>query len=217
MIMGVAIVVAGAVIYFSTHGSKEAVLQADAAIYARIPTVAGQSNFMTQSGGLTKAVDPELADLDGWIITCGASVDGLMSAIPSYQGSCVSPSGGSLTSTTGLYLSGQCCGALTDLTAYHANLQKLQAYKSMPNLPLDPMHTPIAMANYWIQYDNVTTLTLAQQAIYDQAYVISKEKPCCCKCWHYFMDEGIAKKMIVDGTFNAQQIAAFWDASDICG
>ena len=87
----------------------------------------------------------------------------------------------------------------------------------MPDIILDPMHTPVAMAKKWIDYDNATKLTPAQQAIYDQAYAISKEKPCCCKCWHYFVNEGIAKKMIIDGTFNAQQIAAYWDASDICG
>ncbi len=212
-----AIVIAGAIAYFSLHGSGGAVLQADAAIYARIPTEAGKNDFMTQSAGMTKPIDPELADLDSQIITCGASVDSLMSATPSYQGSCVSPSGASLTSTTGLYLGGQCCSALKDTADYHANLQKLQAYKSMPNIPLDPMHTPIAMAKYWIDYDNATTLTPAQQAVMNQAMDMSKEKPCCCKCWHYFTNEGIAKKMIIDGTFNAQQIAAFWDASDICG
>ncbi len=171
---------------------------------------------MTQSTGLTKPVDPELADLDSQIITCGANVDNLLQGAPSYEGSC-SGAGGSITSTTGLYLGGQCCSALTNTVNYHTNLQKLQAYKSIPNVPLDPMHTPIAMAKYWIDYDNATTLTPSQQATFNQAMDMSKEKPCCCKCWHYFTNEGIAKKMIVDGTFNAQQIAGFWDVSDICG
>ncbi len=215
-ILGGSIAISGAIAYFSLHGSKSVVLQADAAIYAKIPTAAGKSNFMTQSEGLIQPVDPELADLDSQIITCGASVDNLVSAMPSYSGSCAG-AGGSLATTTGMYLGGQCCSAMKDTVDYHANLQKLQAYKSMSNIPLDPMHTPVAMAKYWIDYDKATTLTPDQQKVFDTAYAISKEKPCCCKCWHYFVNEGIAKKMILDGTFNAQQIAGYWDASDICG
>jgi hypothetical protein len=215
-ILGGSIAVASAIAFFTLHGSQGSVLQADAAIYAKIPTEAGKSNFMAQSGNLMKPIDPELADLDSQIITCGASVDNLVSGNPSYSGSC-SGSGGSLASTTGLYLGGQCCNAMKDTVDYHANLVKLKAYQSMPNIPLDPMHTPIAMAKYWIDYDKTTALAPDQQKVFDAAYAVSKEKPCCCKCWHYFVNEGIAKKMIVDGTFNAQQIAAFWDASDICG
>jgi len=90
-------------------------------------------------------------------------------------------------------------------------------YKSMPDIVLDPMHTPVALAKKWIDYDKATTFSADEQKIYDQAYAISKEKPCCCKCWHYYTNEGIAKKMIKDGTFNAEQIATYWDASDICG
>lgn len=214
-ILAGAVGIAGIILYFSTHQGESA-LAADRIIYNRIPTQAGKNNFLMQSANLTKPVDPELADLDSQIITCGANIDNLASSNPSYSGSC-SGAGGSLPSTTGLYLGGQCCSAMNDTIDYHANLQNLQAYKSVPNIPLDPMHTPIAMAKYWIDYDKATTLTLAQQAVYDQAYAISKEKPCCCKCWHYFVNEGIAKKMIIDGTFNAQQIAGYWDASDICG
>ena len=114
-------------------------------------------------------------------------------------------------------MGGQCCSALKDTADYHDNLKKLQAYKDMPDIVLDPMHTPVEIARKWIEYDKRTTLTLTEQKIFDEAYAISKEKPCCCKCWHYYVNEGIAKKMIKDGTFSAQQIADYWDASDICG
>ncbi len=216
IILGGSAAIAATIALFTLHGSKSVVLQADAAIYAKIPTEAGKNNFLTQSGNLMQPVDPELADLDSQIITCGANIDSLVSDAPSYSGSC-SGAGGPLVSTTGLFLGGQCCNAMKDTADYHANLQKLQAFKDAPNIPLDPMHTPIAMAKYWIDYDNATKLTSEQQKIYDEAYAISKEKPCCCKCWHYFVNEGIAKQMIIDGKWNAQQIAAYWDASDICG
>ncbi len=182
-----------------------------------IPTQTGKDNFLKQSGTLTQNVDPELVDMDNQIITCDPDVSKLLTSSPSYGGSCVSAGPGTIANIQGKYLSGQCCSALMDTKDYHQNLQKLQAYKSMPDIPLDPMHTPVAMADMWIKYDHATTLTAGQQKIYDQAYALSTEKPCCCKCWHYFTDEGIAKKMIIDGTFGAQQIAAFWDASDICG
>lgn len=185
--------------------------------YTSIPTPAGKTDFLKQSENLTKKVDPELVDLDSQIITCDPSVDGLLSSAHSSGGSCVAPSGNALQSVDGKYLGGQCCSALVSTDDYHANLKKLQAYKSMPNIPLDPMHTPVETAKMWIDYDKATALTPAEQAIYDQAYAISKEKPCCCKCWHYFVNEGIAKKMIKDETYSALQIANFWDASDICG
>lgn len=145
-----------------------------------------------------------------------------MSNQPTFGSSCVAGDGGTLSAADtdnmyNMYMGGQCCGALMDTDERHKNLQKLQAYKSMPDIPLDPMHTLIKMAKKWTDYDNVTTLTADQQKIFDQAFALSKEKPCCCKCWHYFTDEGIAKKVIVDGSFNAQQIADYWDASEICG
>lgn len=217
-ILAVALLIGVAVLKIPNQTANKSLLrQALAATYASIPTGAGKANFLKQSNNLTQKVDPELVDLDSQIITCSPNVDSLLSSAPSSSGSCVSPTGNNFGSIQGKYMGGQCCSALTDTKDYHENLQKLQEYKSMPDIPLDPMHTPVAMAKKWIDYDNATTLNTAQQAIYDQAYAMSKEKPCCCKCWHYYTNEGIAKKMIIDGTFNAQQIAAFWDASDICG
>ena len=219
IILGIAIL---GVLFVYSSPSRPTLPTADAlrqkllATENSIPTEAGKRNFLQQSANLTKAVDPELVDLDSQIITCGPSVDGLLSSTPTAQGSCIAPET-NLSSTNGMYLGGQCCSALMDTKEYHQNLEKLQAYKSMPNIPLDPMHTPIEIAKMWIDYDKNTTLTPDEQKVYDEAYAISTEKPCCCKCWHYYTNEGIAKKMIKDGTFNAQQIAVYWDASDICG
>lgn len=186
------------------------------ATYDKIPTGAGKANFLKQSKNLTQDVDPELVDLDSQIISCAQDVDQLFSLSPTTGGSCAAgPT--KLGSVAGRYMGGQCCSVLTDTKEYHENLEKLQAYKNMPDIPLDPMYTPIKIAKKWIDYNNSTILSTNEQKVYDQAYAISKEKPCCCKCWHYFVNEGIAKKMIKDGTFNAQQIAEYWDASDICG
>lgn len=187
------------------------------ATYDKIPTQSGKNDFLKQSNNLTQKVDAELVDLDSQIITCDANVDGLLSTNPTFGSSCVAGNGGTLMNTKGLYLGGQCCGALMDTNEYHDRLKKLQAYKSMPDIVLDPMHTPIALAKQWIDYDNSTILTPDEQKVYDQAYAMSKEKPCCCKCWHYFTNEGIAKKMITSGMYTSQQIANYWDDSEICG
>ena len=219
VIVGVAILVS--LFIYSTH-SRPASPDADAlrqkllAIENSIPTEAGRRNFLKQSADLTKEVDTELVDLDSQIITCGPSVDGLLSGTTKAEGSCIAPET-NLSSTHGMFLGGQCCSALMDTKEYHENLEKLQAYKSMPDIPLDPMHTPVEMAKMWIDYDKNTVLTPDEQKIYDEAYAVSKEKPCCCKCWHYYTNEGIAKKMIKEGQYNSKEIADYWDASDICG
>ena len=220
VVVGAAVLVAFFVVLHNhpnTQTTNTSLHQQLLAIENTIPTEAGKNDFLKQSNNLTQKVDPELIDLDSQIITCDASVDGLLSSSHSSGGSCVSPTGNSLTSIQGKFMGGQCCSALMDTKEYHEHLEKLQAYKNMPNIPLDPMHTPVEMAKMWIDYDKNTTLTPDEQKVYDEAYAVSTEKPCCCKCWHYYTNEGIAKQMIKDGTFNAQQIAAYWDASDICG
>lgn len=186
-----------------------------AAEYGKIPTASGKAAFMTQSNNLTTPVDSTLVDLDSQLITCSPNVDSLLSASPSVGGSCVA-GGTNLASTTGMYLGGQCCGAMKDLSEYNKELQNLQQYKNIPDVPMNPYKTPIAIAKKWIDYDNATTLTPQEQTIMDQAMKTSKEGPCCCKCWHYFVNEGIAKKMIKDYHYSAQQIAAYWDTSSIC-
>lgn len=184
-------------------------------VYNKIPTQTGKNLFLTQSNNLTKKVDPELVDLDSQIISCDPNVNKLSSGTSNIGGSCV---GGdtTLTSTKGMYLGGQCCGAMTDLGEYHDNLKKLQSYKNIPDIPLNPHKTPIPLAQKWISYDKATTLTQDQQKVYDEAMKMSKEGPCCCKCWHYYVDEGIAKKLIANNHYNSKQIDDFWAASDIC-
>lgn len=187
------------------------------AVYNKIPTSSGKNNFLRQSQNLTKAVNPELIDLDNQIITCGADVNNLLSNQPVAGGSCVGNST-PLKSTKGLFLGGQCCGTLTTTTEYHEELKAMQKYKNIPDLPLNPYKTPIALAKKWIDYDKVTMLNSSEQEIYNEAVSLSKEKgPCCCKCWHYYVNSGIAKKMIKDYKYSAKQIADFWDNSDICG
>ena len=185
-------------------------------VYNSIPTQAGKNIFLVQSENLTKSVDPELVDLDSQIISCSASVDGLFASSPSIGGSCTGPSI-SLSSIDGKYLGGQCCDVMTNTTEHHEHLEKLQQYSNIPDIPLNPYKTPVDVAKKWIDYDSKTTLNTFEQVVYDQAMKISTEGPCCCKCWHYYVNEGIAKKLIHEYDYNAQQVSDFWGVSDICG
>lgn len=213
----VAVAVSVVLVLFHRPISRPNLQQKLAAIEDGIPTQAGKNNFIKQSANLTREVDPELIDLDSQVVTCSPTVDALFSPMPSVGGSCVAPTGGTIASVQGMFLGGQCCSALTDTREYHEHLEKLQVYKGMADIPLDPMHTPIDMARRWIAYDHAIALTPDEQKQYDEAYAMSEEKPCCCKCWHYFVNEGIAKKMIKTGQFNSKEIADYWDNSDICG
>ncbi len=185
------------------------------ATYNGIPTASGKALFMRQSNNLATSVDPTIVDLDSQLITCNPDVDNLLSSNPAVGGSCVA-GGTNLSTTTGMYLGGQCCGPMKDVTAYNKELQNLQQYKNIPDVPMNPYKTPIALAKKWSNYDSSVTLAPAEQAIMDQAMKVSKEGPCCCKCWHYFVNEGIAKKMIRDYHYSAAQVAAYWDTSSIC-
>lgn len=189
------------------------------AIKNKIPTESGKTLFTLQSNNLTKEVDPELIDLDSQIISCDSNVDNLSSNNPSIGGSCL---GGQTVfadkNMKGKFLGGECCGALKDTKEYHEHLGILkERYSNLPDIPLNPYKTPVELAKKWIDYDKETLLNSEQQKVYNNALSMSKEGPCCCKCWHYFVNEGIGKKMIKDHGYSARQVADFWDVSDICG
>ncbi len=184
------------------------------AIEKYFPTETGRNIFREQSKNLTQKVDPELVDLASQIISCDPNVDNLIST-GSIGGSCVGK-GTTLPNAKGRFLGGQCCGAMKDTKEYHKELQKLQSYKNIPDIPLNPYKTPVGLAKKWIDYDKATNLTDKQQELFNKALSISKEGPCCCKCWHYYVNEGIAKKLIKDHGFNSKQIADYWDSSSIC-
>lgn len=185
-------------------------------IYNSIPTQTGKNIFLVQSKNLTKSVDPELVDLDSQIISCSPNVDGLLTSSPNIGGSCTGPNV-RLDDISGKYLGGQCCGVLKNTTEYHVHLEKLKQYSDIPDIPLNPYKTQVDVAKKWIDYDNKTTLVSSEQLVYNQAMKISGEGPCCCHCWHYYVNEGIVKKMIHDYGYNAQQVSDFWGVSDICG
>ena len=116
-------------------------------------------------------------------------------------------------------LGGQCCGALMNLTEYNEQLEGLKdQFSNISDIPQNPYNISVALAKDVIAYDLDTALTPDQQVILEDATKLSKEGgPCCCKCWHWYFNEGIAKKLVKNYGFTAHQIANFYDLSDICG
>lgn len=115
-------------------------------------------------------------------------------------------------------LQGSCCGPMNP-HSYEEQVAGLEAkYSEYDIIPADPYDVPVSWARQMIEYSDQTTLTPEQQTIYDEAVEMSGEGgPCCCVCWHWYAYEGLAKHLIINESFSAEQIAEVWDLSDACG
>jgi len=114
-------------------------------------------------------------------------------------------------------IQGSCCNKM-DLTAYQKQVEGLKKYKDFSFIPKDSYDTSAKEAKVAYGFLDSIILTAGEQKIYNDAMKISHEGgPCCCKCWHWDVYEGIAKKMIADYGWNAEQIAELWDLSEGCG
>lgn len=114
-------------------------------------------------------------------------------------------------------MQGSCCGAMT-FHSYEEQLEGLKAYAAHEIIPPDPYDVEVRWAKEMIAYAEATPLTAEQQAVYDKAVTLSHEGgPCCCKCWHWYAYEGLAKHLIINENFSAEEIAKIWDLSDACG
>jgi hypothetical protein len=113
------------------------------------------------------------------------------------------------------YLQGSCCSPM-DYTHYVSQVNSLKNYSNIPMIPRDPYNVSAPSARQMMSYAAMA-LTPAQQAVYDGALQMSKEGPCCCQCWAWYTHEGLAKALISQYGWTAQQIANIWGLEDCCG
>ena len=115
-------------------------------------------------------------------------------------------------------LQGSCCGPM-DMHSYEEQVTGLkEKYSNYEIIPPDPYDVSAAWARQMIEYSDATTLSTEQQAIYNKAVELSGEGgPCCCVCLHWDAYEGLAKHLIINENFSAEQIAELWELSDACG
>lgn len=122
-----------------------------------------------------------------------------------------------LTYADEMRLQGSCCSPM-DLGSYQAQVAGLEAYSDIAQIPNDPYDVPASLAKELLEYQRDIQLTAPQQAVYDQAMSLSDEGgPCCCRCWRWYAFEGLAKYLITQRSWNAQQIADLWGLVDGCG
>lgn len=114
-------------------------------------------------------------------------------------------------------LQGSCCSAM-DFHRYQEQLLGLERYSYIGKIPKDPYDIPVSLAKELLDFQKTIRLSAEQQAVYDEAVRLSHEGgPCCCKCWRWYAFEGLAKYLISEYDFNAEQIAEVWDLEDGCG
>lgn len=114
-------------------------------------------------------------------------------------------------------LQGSCCSAMV-FHRYKEQVEGLRNYSNIPQVPPDPYDIPASLAKELLKYDEEITLTSEEQKEYDKAMSMSEEKgPCCCKCWRWYVYEGLGKYLIRNNKFTGEQITDIWNLSDGCG
>lgn len=160
--------------------------------------------YHKQSKGLTQPVPPRLVELDEKNIGC------------------FGPKQVMSMNAEDTNLGGQCCGALTSYDGYKVQLEAIEHFIVKNGgeglVPPDPYDLSVEVAQELTRYDTDISLNEDQQATFDEAVAMSHHGgPCCCKCWKWYVMSGLAKKLIVDESWNANQIAELWDISSSCG
>ena len=114
-------------------------------------------------------------------------------------------------------IQGACCSAM-NFHRYQEQVEGLKRFADIPQIPEDPYDVPVSLAKELFDYQKVIQLTKVQQDVYELAVEISHEGgPCCCKCWRWYAFEGLAKFLISEYNWGAEQISEVWDLLDGCG
>lgn len=113
-------------------------------------------------------------------------------------------------------LQGSCCSPM-ERTRYHAQVEGLKKYATIPEVPPDPYDIEVSLAQKLMPYYDLT-LTPAEQPAYDFAMANSAEQgPCCCQCWRWKFFGGLGKLLIREHGFDGPKVTEIWNLSDGCG
>ncbi len=114
-------------------------------------------------------------------------------------------------------LQGSCCSPMV-LGKYVEQVNNLKKYSAISVIPADPYDIPAKQAKQLLVYDNTINPTASEQKILDAAVAASPEKGyCCCKCWRWYVYEGLSKYLVHVKHFSAKQITDVLANSDGCG
>src|SRR3989338_3441818 len=114
-------------------------------------------------------------------------------------------------------LQGSCCSTMI-FQRYKEQVEGMKKYANISQIPSDPYDITAILAKELLKYDEEITLTQEEQDQYNEAVNMSEEKgPCCCRCWRWYVYEGLGKYLIKNKGFRGREVAEFWNLSDGCG
>ena len=117
----------------------------------------------------------------------------------------------------GARLQGSCCSPM-DMKKYVSQINGLKAYATIPQIPNDPYDISKESAQQMLGYYDNIPLTPAQQSIYDSAQKLTDDHGwCCCQCWAWYTHAGLAKYLITQRNYTAQQVVVITNLEDCCG
>jgi hypothetical protein len=117
----------------------------------------------------------------------------------------------------GSHMQGSCCSPM-DLGHFAAQLRALRAYAADPAIPADPYDISKIQAEQMLGFYDTVQLDASEQAVYAAAQSETTDHGwCCCQCWAWYTHAGLAKHLISQRSFDAQQTAYVIDLEDCCG
>ena len=115
------------------------------------------------------------------------------------------------------YIQGSCCSPMDYTPDYSSQIPGLTSYASIPLIPPDPYNVVAHTAKADVAHAG-DALTSSQQAIFNTAASNTNDNGwCCCQCWAYYAHEGLAKALIVQYGYDAQQVATVINLEACCG
>jgi len=114
-------------------------------------------------------------------------------------------------------LTGACCGRMSEERYLKQRKKIYEYFSNVDEIPKDPWNVPVETAKRFTKYDKEVVLSPNEQAVYNKAMELFDEGPCCCHCWRWTTFNGLAKYLIREKGFNAEQIARLWASEDVCG
>ena len=115
------------------------------------------------------------------------------------------------------YIQGSCCSPMDYSPDYSSQIPGLTSYASISIIPPDPYNVVAHTAKADVAHAG-DALTPSQQATFNTASSNTNDHGwCCCQCWAYYAHEGLAKALIVQDGYDAQQVATVINLEDCCG
>lgn len=105
-----------------------------------------------------------------------------------------------------------------DMNRYISQITDLKKYASISQIPPNPYDVSKASAQQMLGFYNNIQLTSAQQSVYNTAKSMTADKGwCCCQCWAWYTHAGLAKYLITQQNYTAQQVVNVINLEDCCG